>query len=63
MRREEMIDNLNTIVKSGTKAFLESIGSDQPRDSQVIGSFGVGFYLAFIVADKITVRTRSSGEK
>lgn len=61
MSREEVIDNLGTIAKSGTKAFLESIGSDQVKDSQLIGQFGVGFYSAFIVADKVEVRTRAAG--
>ncbi len=61
MRREEVIENLGTIAKSGTKAFLESLGSDQAKDSQLIGQFGVGFYSAFIVADKVTVRTRAAG--
>ena len=61
MRRDEVIDNLGTIAKSGTKAFLESMGSDQVKDSQLIGQFGVGFYSAFIVADKVTVRTRAAG--
>ncbi|WP_431223425.1 molecular chaperone HtpG [Serratia sp. L9] len=61
MNREEVIENLGTIAKSGTKSFLESIGSDQAKDSQLIGQFGVGFYSAFIVADKVTVRTRAAG--
>ncbi len=61
MTREEVIDHLGTIAKSGTKAFLESMGSDQAKDSQLIGQFGVGFYSAFIVADKVTVRTRAAG--
>ncbi|GAA0480994.1 MULTISPECIES: molecular chaperone HtpG [Tatumella] len=61
MSREEVIDNLGTIAKSGTRAFLESMGSDQVKDSQLIGQFGVGFYSAFIVADKVTVRTRAAG--
>lgn len=61
MRRDEVIENLGTIAKSGTKAFLESLGSDQAKDSQLIGQFGVGFYSAFIVADKVTVHTRAAG--
>ncbi|TNV20658.1 molecular chaperone HtpG [Buttiauxella sp. B2] len=61
MTRDEAIDHLGTIAKSGTKAFLESMGSDQAKDSQLIGQFGVGFYSAFIVADKVTVRTRAAG--
>lgn len=62
MNREEVIDHLGTIAKSGTKAFLQSMGSDQAKDSQLIGQFGVGFYSAFIVADKVTVRTRAAGD-
>lgn len=61
MTRDEVIDNLGTIAKSGTKAFLASMGADQVKDSQLIGQFGVGFYSAFIVADKVTVRTRAAG--
>ncbi|TYL44345.1 molecular chaperone HtpG [Dickeya sp. ws52] len=61
MSRDDVVDNLGTIAKSGTKAFLESLGSDQAKDSQLIGQFGVGFYSAFIVADKVTVKTRVAG--
>ena len=61
MTRDEVIENLGTIAKSGTKSFLESMGSDQAKDSQLIGQFGVGFYSAFIVAHKVTVRTRAAG--
>ncbi|HGJ5875765.1 MAG TPA: molecular chaperone HtpG [Arsenophonus sp.] len=61
MTREEVIDNLGTIAKSGTKAFLQSLGNEQAKDSPLIGQFGVGFYSAFIVADQVTVRTRAAG--
>lgn len=61
MTREEVIDNLGTIAKSGTKDFLKSLGNQQVKDTQLIGQFGVGFYSAFIVANKVTVRTRAAG--
>lgn len=61
MSREEVIDNLGTIAKSGTKNFLASISDEQARNSHLIGQFGVGFYSAFIVADKVTVRSRTAG--
>lgn len=60
MSREQVIDHLGTIAKSGTKEFLNALGSDQAKDSQLIGQFGVGFYSSFIVADKVTVRTRAA---
>ena len=62
MTREQVIDHLGTIAKSGTKEFLIALGQDQAKDSQLIGQFGVGFYSAFIVADKVTVKTRAAGE-
>lgn len=62
MTREQVIDHLGTIAKSGTKEFLTALGQDQAKDSQLIGQFGVGFYSAFIVADKVTVKTRVAGE-
>ena len=61
MNREQVIDHLGTIAKSGTKEFLNALGSDQAKDSQLIGQFGVGFYSAFIVAEKVIVRTRAAG--
>jgi molecular chaperone HtpG len=61
MNREEVVENLGTIAKSGTAAFLESLSGDQKKDSQLIGQFGVGFYSAFIVADRVEVHTRKAG--
>ncbi|KGQ69717.1 heat shock protein 90 [Chelonobacter oris] len=62
MNREQIIDHLGTIAKSGTKEFLSTLGSDQAKDSKLIGQFGVGFYSAFIVADKVSVKSRAAGE-
>jgi len=61
MTRDEVIANLGTIAKSGTKDFFSKLSGDNAKDSQLIGQFGVGFYSAFIVADKVTVRTRAAG--
>ncbi len=58
MSRDDVINHLGTIAKSGTADFLEKLTGDQKKDSQLIGQFGVGFYSAFIVADKVTVETR-----
>ena len=62
MSRQEVIDNLGTIARSGTAEFLEQMTGDQQHDAQLIGQFGVGFYSSFIVADKVTVETRRAGE-
>ena len=61
MSREEAIEHLGTIAKSGTKEFFSKLSGDQQKDAALIGQFGVGFYSAFIVADKISVDTRRAG--
>ena len=63
MSRKELIENLGTIAKSGTAEFLSKRTGDEKKDAQLIGQFGVGFYSAFIVADKVTVETRRAGAK
>jgi molecular chaperone HtpG len=61
MSRDEVISNLGTIARSGTKEFFSKLSGDQQKDAALIGQFGVGFYSAFIVADRITVETRRAG--
>ena len=61
MSREELIENLGTIAKSGTEQFFEMLNNDQQEASQLIGQFGVGFYSAFLVADQINVTSRRAG--
>ncbi len=61
MTRDEVISHIGTIAKSGTKEYLKNLTGDQAKDSQMIGQFGVGFYSAFIVADKVTLTTRKAG--
>ncbi len=63
MSRDEVINNLGTIAKSGTREFFTRLSGDQQKDANLIGQFGVGFYSAFIVADKVSVLTRRAGEK
>ena len=63
MSRDEVINNLGTIAKSGTREFFTKLSGDQQKDANLIGQFGVGFYSAFIVAEKVTVVTRRAGEK
>ena len=61
MSRQEVMDNIGTIAHSGTRKFLDSMTGDQAKDAHLIGQFGVGFYSAFIVADKVTLETRRAG--
>jgi molecular chaperone HtpG len=62
MTRDEVIDHIGTIAKSGTRSFLDSITGDEKNDARLIGQFGVGFYSSFIVAEEVTLRTRRAGE-
>ncbi|HBI78970.1 MAG TPA: molecular chaperone HtpG, partial [Marinobacter adhaerens] len=61
MTRDDVIQNLGTIARSGTAEFLQQLSGDEKKDSKLIGQFGVGFYSAFIVADKVDVFTRRAG--
>ncbi|MDO8264209.1 MAG: molecular chaperone HtpG [Gallionella sp.] len=63
MNRDEVISNLGTIAKSGTREFFSRLSGDQQKDANLIGQFGVGFYSSFIVADKVVVTTRRAGEQ
>ncbi len=63
MNEEDLMNNLGTIAKSGTKAFLENLTGDQKEDSNLIGQFGVGFYASFMVAKKVEVTTKKAGEE
>ncbi len=62
LNRQDAIDHLGTIAKSGTKEFFSQLSGDQQQDAALIGQFGVGFYSAFIVADEVTVRSRKAGD-
>ena len=62
MSRDEVIANIGTIAKSGTKEFFQSLSGDEAKDANLIGQFGVGFYSSFIIADKVTLITRRAGD-
>lgn len=63
MNEEDLVSHLGTIARSGTKNFLANLSGDAKRDSNLIGQFGVGFYSAFIVADRVDVVSRKAGEE
>ena len=63
MNREDLIENLGTIAKSGTQNFVNQLSGDAKKDNMLIGKFGVGFYSAFMVADYITVTSKKAGEE
>lgn len=62
MSRSEVVENIGTIAKSGTREFFQSLTGDQQKDASIIGQFGVGFYSSFVVADRVTLTTRRAGE-
>jgi len=61
MSRDEVIEHIGTIARSGTKEFFDQLSGDQEKDAHLIGQFGVGFYSAFLVSDKVTLTTRRAG--
>ena len=63
MNRDDIINNIGTIARSGTKEFLSKLSGDQAKDANLIGQFGVGFYSSFIIADQVTLETRKAGSK
>ena len=63
MSRQEVMDNIGTIAKSGTRQFIDSLTGDQAKDSNLIGQFGVGFYSAFLVANKVVVTSKSNDDE
>jgi molecular chaperone HtpG len=63
MNKEDLVENLGTIARSGTKKFLEKLSGDSKKDSNLIGQFGVGFYSSFMIADNVEVLTKKAGEK
>src|SRR5213595_225442 len=62
MTRAEVVENIGTIAKSGTREFFQSLTGDQQKDANLIGQFGVGFYSSFVVADRVTLTTRRAGQ-
>lgn len=62
MTRDEVIEHIGTIARSGTRSFLDAMTGDEKKDARLIGQFGVGFYSSFIVADEVTLRTRKAGQ-
>ncbi len=63
MSREDIVENIGTIARSGTKEFLNKLSGDEAKDAHLIGQFGVGFYSAFIIADEVTMRPEKQGKK
>jgi len=63
MSRDDIVKNIGTIAKSGTKEFLKKLSGDQAKDANLIGQFGVGFYSAFIISDEVTLESRKAGAK
>lgn len=63
MARAEVVDNIGTIARSGTRQFLDSLSGDQSADASLIGQFGVGFYSVFLVAEKVELLTRKAGQE
>ncbi len=61
MNREEVVENIGTIARSGTREFFQSLTGDQKKDASLIGQFGVGFYSSFVVAERVTLVTRRAG--
>src|SRR5262245_32898339 len=61
MSRQEVVEHIGTIAKSGTREFFEQLASDRAKDANLIGQFGVGFYSAFIVSDRVTLISRRAG--